>query len=243
MPEWEVVKRVNSKAFSFSESVKLPGAELLHSMEELNRWVQQTPGPKVLKSCFGVSGKGHLFLPSEYTEKFAAKEFQAGHPVIAEPWVERKLDFSTQWLIHSDQTIEELGATVCINDNRGRYTATQVGDLSFLFGNYFSLLEKQRESVLPILQKMAALGYFGNVGIDAMIWGNDKLHPVVEINARKTMGWVALEISKRRFPKQTITLSYLTESELSNLLPDAIVQKNGSLIHFSRKLVAEVLAK
>jgi hypothetical protein len=57
------------------------------------------------------------------------------------------------------------------------------------------------------------------------------------------MGWIALEISKRHFPKQTIALSYSTESSLSNLLPDAIVQKDGSLVHFSRKLVVEVLAK
>ena len=163
--------------------------------------------------------------------------------MIAEPWVKRKLDFSTQWMIHPDQSIDYLGATICNTDQRGRYSGNKVGDLSFLFGSYFSCLEKHREIVLRILQKMARLGYFGNVGIDAMIWGNDKLHPVVEINARKTMGWVALEISKRRFPKQTIALSYLTKSKQSNLLPDAVVQKNGSLIHFSRKLVIEVLAE
>ena len=114
--------------------------------------------------------------------------------------------------------------------------------LSFFFGKYFPLLEVHREKVLPTLQKMAALGYFGNVGIDAMIWGNDELHPVVEINPRKTMGWVALEISKHRFPKQTIALSYLSKKQSHNLLPDAIVQKNGSLIQFSKKLVVEVLA-
>lgn len=241
MPDWDVVKLVNSKAFSFNESPKLPGAELIHTMDELERWNHHIEGPKVLKSCFGVSGKGHLFLPSEHRKTFAEKEFGAGHPIIAEPWVERKLDFSTQWMIHPDQKIEYLGATVCISDARGRYNANKVGNLPFLFGSYFPLLEKHQQQVLPILQKMAALGYFGNVGIDAMIWGNDKLHPVVEINARKTMGWVALQFSKLHFPKQTIALSYLSKSKHSNLLPDAVVQKNGSLIHFSRKLVVEQL--
>jgi hypothetical protein len=243
MPDWEVVKQVNSKAFSFSESPKLLGSALLHSMEELEKWDRQTKGPKVLKSCFGVSGKGHLFLPSDHAKKFAEKEFQAGHLVIAEPWVQRKLDFSTQWMIQPDQSIDYHGATVCISDQRGRYHANKVGDLPFLFGHYFPLLEKHREIVFPILKKMARMGYFGNVGIDAMVYGNDKLHPLVEINARKTMGWIALEIAKRRFPKQTIALSYSTKSSLNNLLPDALVQKDGSLVHFSRKLVVEVLAK
>ncbi len=241
MPEWEVVKLVNSKAFSFKESQKLPGAALIDSMEELEKWIDKTEGPKVLKTCFGVSGKGHLFLPSDHRKKFAEQEFARGQPVIAEPWVERKLDFSTQWKIYPDK-IEFLGATICVNDQRGKYNSTQVGDLPFLFGKYFPFLEKHQEKVFPILEKIKALGYFGHVGIDAMIWGNDKLQPVVEINARKTMGWIALEISERRFPKQTIALSYLTKSNLSNLLPDAIVQKNGTLFPFSRKLVVEVLA-
>ena len=242
MPNWEVVKLVNSKAFSFSHAPKLPGAALLQTFDELKKWEQITEGPKVLKTCFGVSGKGHLFLPSLHLQKFAEVEFLAGRPLIAEPWVDRKLDFSTQWLIHPDQTIEYLGATLCINDQRGQYNSNQVGDLPFLFGKYFPFLTQHQELVFPILQKMAALGYFGNVGIDAMVWGTDQLHPVVEINARKTMGWVALEILKRRFPKQTIALSYVSKSNLTNLLPDSIVQKNGKALHFSRKLIVEVLA-
>lgn len=241
MPDWDVVKLVNSKAFSFNESPKLPSAELIHTIEELEEWERKVAGPKVLKSCFGVSGKGHLFLPSTHMKKFAQQEFDAGRPVIAEPWVERKFDFSTQWTIDSDK-INYLGATVCINDQRGQYNSNKVGDLPLLFGKYFPFLESHQEKVFPILQKMQSVRYFGNVGIDAMIWGNDELHPVVEINARKTMGWVALEISKRRFPKQTIALSYLTKSNLTNLLPDAIVQKDGSTLSFSKKLVVEILA-
>ncbi|MBS0648027.1 MAG: hypothetical protein JSS10_02240 [Verrucomicrobia bacterium] len=241
MPDWDVVQTVNSKAFSFAASPKLPGAELIYSMDELITWERKTKGPKVLKTCFGVSGKGHLFLPSDHGKNFAEKEFSAGRPLIAEPWVERRLDFSTQWKIHPDQKIEYIGATICISDQRGRYSANKVGNLPFLFGSYFPFLEQHQETVFPILQKMAAMGYFGNVGIDAMIWGNDKLQPVVEINARKTMGWVALQFAKVHFPKQTISLSYLTNSNLPNLLPDTLVQKNGSAIHLTRKLVVEQL--
>jgi hypothetical protein len=242
MPPWDVVKQVNSKAFSFSESPQLPDSALIETFDELEKWDRQTVGPKVLKTCFGVSGKGHLFLPSDHVKRFAEKEFSAGRPLIAEPWVERKLDFSTQWMIHRSRKIEYLGATVCLSDGRGRYQANRVGDLDFLFGKYLPLLDRHRQIAEPILEKMAALGYFGNVGIDAMIWGQDRLHPVVEINARKTMGWVALEFSKRHFPKQTIALSYLTESSHRNLLPSAAVQENGTVIPFSRKLVVEVLA-
>jgi hypothetical protein len=239
MPSWEVVQKVNSKAFSYQESPKLPGSALIHNWQELEEWDGKTKEPKVLKSCFGVSGKGHLFLPSGHMKKFAEKEFSAGRPVVAEPWVERILDFSTQWMIHKDKGIEYLGPTLLISDGRGRYTANKVGDPEILFGRYLSFLDRHKEIALPILQKMAARGYFGNVGIDAMIWGSGQLQPVVEINARKTMGWVALQFSKLHFRKQTIALSYLTNSSYDNLLPSAVVQKNGSLLRFQRKLVVE----
>ncbi len=241
MPPWDVVKLVNSKAFSFVQASQLPGATLVHSWEELQQWIHRTKGPRVLKSCFGLSGKGHLFLPTdpERLRKFAEKEFAVGRPLVAEPWVQRKLDFSTQWIIHPDQRVEEIGSTRLISNERGQYFANHVGDV---FGDDLVHLHRHREIVFPVLQKMGALGYFGNVGIDAMVWGNDHLHPIVEINARKTMGWIALELLKHRFPKQSIALSYVTESTEDSLLPSAVLNKDGSLRSLPRKLVVSVLA-
>jgi hypothetical protein len=238
MPPWDVVKQVNSKAFSFASVPPLPGAKLLHCLEETEEWICTTTGPRVLKNCYGVAGKGHLFLPADarLVKQFTTKEFVQGRPIIAEPWVERKLDFSTQWVIHSDQSIEEVGATLLISNDRGQYSANHVGNF------YIPHLEEHKLCALPILQQMALLGYFGNVGIDAMVWGNDTLHPIVEINARKTMGWVALQILKHHFPKQTIAVRYVAKSPEGQLLPSHIVQKNGALLALPKQLVVSVLA-
>ena len=238
MPSWNIVTEVNSKAFSFQQSPKLPGAALIHTWEELQKWDKMIEGPKVLKTCFGVSGRGHLLLPSKHIEIFAQKEFRKGRPIIAEPWFKRTFDFSTQWKI--DQTIQYLGATICISNQRGSYDSTIVGES--IFKPHQLHLEKHREVVFPILQKIQKLGYFGNVGVDAMIWGDNHLHPIVEINARKTMGWVALEFSKHRFPKQTIRVSYLAKQKGDNLLPNAVTKKDGTKIHFNRKLTIDLLA-
>lgn len=245
MPNWDVVKLVNSKAFSFHAVPPLPGAKLLQSWEEMEEWIHQTQGPRVLKSCFGLSGKGHLFIPNDSArlKQFAHREFTAGRPIVAEPWVERKLDFSTQWIIHPDQSIEAVGATVLMSNPRGQYFANHVGDLDFIFGRHLNHLEDHQKAVLPVLQQMAQLGYFGNVGIDAMIWGDGILHPIVEINARKTMGWVALQLLKHRFPKQSIALRYVAKSPEDEWLPSHIVQKDGTLLPLPRKLLVSVLAK
>src|SRR6185437_11611483 len=98
------------------------------------------------------------------------------------------LDFSTQWIIDTDKQITYLGETVCINSSRGQYLETHVGRV---LQSQMRFVEKHKEIAFPILQKMAEENYFGNVGIDAFIYNQDSLQPIVEINARKTMGYVA----------------------------------------------------
>jgi hypothetical protein len=251
MPDMQVVRTVNSKQFSFENSLSLPTSCLLWNEKEALDWVGLAAGPVVLKSCFGVSGKGHLLLPVEKKNDatriclFLKQQQNLGLPVIAEPWVERLLDFSTQWEIGQNQEIHYVGATLCQNDQRGSYRATLVGDEQHLFGRFLpDLFEHQRAARL-VLQKMAALGYFGNVGIDAFIYkeqGRDKLHPIVEINARKTMGWAALML-QRKIKKEALSFSFAPVQEArESLLPSALTQSDGSVIEFKRQLVVDELA-
>lgn len=244
MPHWNIVKEVNSKAFSFQQVDPLPGAELIHSWDQLQTWIQRFPNPKVLKTCFGLSGRGHLHLPAslEKIEKFAMQELNNSRPLIGEPWVTRKLDFSTQWVISKHNNITYVGATILQNDAQGCYLGNLVGKEEIIFGTYLDHLHLHRKIVYPTLERMQKMGFFGNVGIDAMIWGNDVLHPIVEINARKTMGWISLQIAKRLFPNQTITVSYLSTSRRSPLLPKGVVLENGKVKKFSRNLYVDVLA-
>jgi hypothetical protein len=244
MPPWEVVREVNSKAFSFKQGEPLPRAELISSWDALEKWINKTEGARVLKSCFGLSGQGHLFLPAplDKIKSFAEREFHASRPLIAEPWVARKLDFSTQWMIGPDQSISYVGSTILLSDANGRYSGTQVGAEEKIFGAHFSKLQRHKDVAESTLKKMASMEFFGNIGIDSMIWDEDILHPIVEINARKTMGWVALQIAKRLFPNQTIQVSYGTASRLHPLLPQGIIKPNGEVVKFHRNLFVDVLA-
>jgi hypothetical protein len=237
MPLWDVVKEVNSKAFSFQQAQTLPNAQLINTWKELEKWIKHTEGRRVLKSCFGLSGQGHLLLPAppDKIKSFAMREFNASRPLIAEPWVHRKLDFSTQWIIGTDQSISYVGSTILLCDEKGRYCGTKVGDEEKIFGAYFSKLLSHKEVAHHALKKMASLGFFGNVGIDSMIWGSDVLHPIVEINARKTMGWIALQIAKRLFPNESIKVSYETAGHLKPLLPQEVAG-----VKFARNLYADI---
>ncbi len=245
IPDWGVVKEVNSKAFSFSSSPKLPNASLLHNKNEAGNWLDAFEGKKVLKTCYGVSGKGHLVLegdslPQERIDSFLEKEWKKGLPVIAEPWVDRVLDFSTQWEIDEQQQIVYVGATLCENDSRGQYCSNTVGEEGVLFGAHLPFLHEHKKCVLPILAQMAEKGFFGNVGIDAMVYAlpgkeNERLlHPVVEINARKTMGWTALQFARRYHSGRIVKFRFSQCNE--GYLPEALAEKNGKVFAFHRNL-------
>lgn len=237
MPPWECVQKVNSKLFSFTRGPKLPGATLLYKQEEAARWLEEQKGLKVFKTCFGVSGRGHHFVETLTPETllFLQNEWKEGRAVIAEPWVSRVLDFSTQWKIAKDKRIEYVGATLCENDERGTYRNNSVGEEKELFRSHLAHLENHKTIASAVLQEMADLGYFGHVGIDAMLYLDGptlKLHPIVEINARKTMGWVALRVRERHFSKKRLTLHYMPGRSQKNLLPESLIDRTS----FSRNL-------
>ncbi len=255
MPSWEITKKVNSKEFSFQCSPKLPGASLLYSEEEAMKWLAKLKAPAVLKTCFGVSGKGHLHidpltpLNTQKIMQFLSKEWKMQRPVIAEPWVTRLLDFSTQWEIHPKGKIEYVGVTICENDAKGRYLTNRVGDVPAYFGLYFPYLEEHLSVAKQALKKIAALGYFGNVGIDAMLYQQNTipckilLQPIVEINARKTMGWVALKLHEQHFKShEKLALHYISsDAQLKSLLPLSLKQKDKDIIKFTKQLLVEAI--
>jgi hypothetical protein len=245
MPPWDAVRKVNSKVFSFLHSPQLPHAALLHTREEVESWLKHSAGRKrVIKSAFGLSGRGHFFLPSTQVsfeknmEAFLLNAWKCGCPAIGEPWVDRMIDFSTQWVIAQDQTFSYIGATLCKNDERGQYRASCVGDETTLFQHRLPFFETHQKAASDILSLIASTGYFGHVGIDAMVFidpatQSEALHPIVEINARKTMGWVALTYRNKHYPKQQIELHYA--SGTTGLLPSSVI-KRGNISSFQRNV-------
>ena len=218
MPPWEVVKKVNSKSYSFAKS-PLPGGQLLFPGD-------QVEGRKILKSCFGTAGRGMIFSDHPKSLAFCQEQWNVGLPVIAEPWVERSLDFSTQWEISQSGAIAFLGTTLCKTTSTGMHQSNTAG-----MKHLPSFVEEQKAVAREVLKEMAGWGYFGNVGFDAMLYGKNQLQPIVEINARKTMGWVTLMYQKKNYPDREIELTFVA-SKQKGLLPIEL-----GAVKFSRQVV------
>jgi len=222
IPNWDLVKMVNSKAYSFAKS-PLPGGKLLREGEPI-------PKDVVLKTCFGTAGRGHLFSSSPKAKSFCAEQWDLGLPVISEPWVDRICDFSTQWKIYPNKAIEFIGLTFCRTTTSGAHQSNVVGDHK-LEERYSVFIAAQKEKAQTVLEEMADWGFFGEVGFDAMIYGNNLLQPIVEINARKTMGWATLMVQRKHHPNQRVEMAYIPSDE-----PGPLPTKIGQT-KFSRQII------
>ncbi len=247
--DWSLICLINSKSFSFRYTC-LPEAALLYHEKELLSWLSHVKGPKVIKTCFGLSAKGNWridgSIPSSEFLAVCHKEWQQKRPLIGEPWLDRLYDFSTQWYIHSDKHIERLGTTRFETNSHGTYQGTLVGPEEMLFTAQNSFLEQHKKFALKALQDIAAMGFFGFIGVDALIYRCQKtsapcLYPLVEINARQTMSLVALRLQQRLCPQQILHLTFLPSSSSFSLLPQQLSNFKGKIITFRRHLTLTIL--
>lgn len=243
MPDWDTVKEVNSKAFTYDYAPRLEGAASIKNLEDLTLWLTTVPGPKVLKTCFGLSGRGNRLIENNTLSpsvlSLCQKEWQQGRPVIGEPWLNRILDFSTQWFISQQGDIELVGATRFETDSQGSYQGTLAGPSAQLFGTMHPFLDQHCHFAYPLLEYAASKKFWGYVGLDALLYRNSQeqveLYPIVELNGRRTMSLAALCFQKKWFPDQVIALRFLPNQSAISLLP---MQWNalGKSFEFKRSL-------
>lgn len=199
IPPWETIRKIQSKEFAHTLS-PLPLSRILHNSDELESWLKEVPHSHVFKSFYGFSGTGHKFRTTNLS-----------FPVLAEPWVNRSFDFSTQWEL-KNEILNYLGATVLISDERGRYKQTVASrDEKKLFGANYPFLQEQ----IAYIQNHAhhLTPFFGNIGFDAFVY-NNRLQPICEINARKTFGYLALYLLSKHPEKQSLSLTFNKDTGL-----------------------------
>lgn len=198
-PSVEVVFAVNDKTFSHDWEhrlgIALPFSRMVRTLEGFRTSVLTCPFDWVLKHPMGVSGRGRLVgkaqeLPREF-ESWARDQFRRGWELVFEPWVQDKEDFSLHYDIQPDGSFVRVGATELVTDRSGSFRGNRVSPA-------FQPPEEAWGSTDKVVAGMAALGYFGPVGFDALrgrLGHQPLVRPIVEINARYTFGRMALELS------------------------------------------------
>ncbi|GAB4013759.1 MAG: hypothetical protein Fur0010_10980 [Bdellovibrio sp.] len=188
----EKSRKLNSKIFSLEIAKKFnishPLAIVISSIEEIKIHIKNNPEIEkwVLKNPYLYSGIGNQVFESGKNPKL-----QTGELYILEPWLKRTMDVGITFL--KDQDFDQYFGVLNLNDQMGRFKGALIQ----------SKLPEVNEiaSVLgPIINELKLMEPEDNLQIDNFYYlenGERKLYPLVEINCRKTMGYVTWKLWKK----------------------------------------------
>ncbi len=202
-PEINIIKKVNSKIYSSEINKSLNSKypfEIVHSSKELyEKGLEYLSNSSIIvKDPFGVAGKGSLVISNDgilhRIVSYISSQENAGRSVdfIIEPFLDKERDFSCQLFIHKSGNFDILSINETLNignSYRGSYTPNKMFINFIREKGYFSIIEE-------VAAQLYKDGYYGDVCIDSMILKNGDLVPVVEINARKSMGLIKYNVDK-----------------------------------------------
>lgn len=186
----------------------------LRSIEaHLRSWPTWALQSFVLKPRYGFNGRGRVAGGLDSLDQLETSALRgslarlaARGGAILEPWLERRRDFCVQWFIPSTGPTRMLGSLEqvvspaglcrghrgCI-DSRGRVSSGRQPD------------EACREASAMASIAAQEAGYSGPLGVDGFSFvdpnppRHELLRPLVEINARFSIGGIALGVVRRAF--------------------------------------------
>ena len=205
LPDPATVALVNSKTWSNSLITRwgLPGAAVeADSCAALDKAVRTTlaeAGAAVVKDPYGVAGRGSLEIGSERALsavlRHLGRQERAGARVelLVQPRYARRWDFSAQlriapggqWRLLGTQTMDnrELrhGSSGPVPDDLGRL-----------------LQERDYQGILGrVAEALSAAGYWGPACVDSLVCADGQWAPLLEINARQSLGLLNLSVDRR----------------------------------------------
>jgi hypothetical protein len=200
-----VIGRCHSKAFAWELArelgCELPGAQALHSAPEFARHIESHfEGRRwIAKRAWSVAGRGVLKGRGEVLEQghrnWLTRSLEQG-PVIVQEWLSRDFDFSVVCHLDRSKQCHILALTEMLVQGT-TYSGTYLGAFDEPDNKYNHWRRALEDTALRVGAALSREGYYGPFGIDALVSSEGKLYPLVEINARLTMGRVAFELKKR----------------------------------------------
>jgi hypothetical protein len=210
-PPLDVVRQANGRGFSFGLEQEFDcgpeGAVVVESPDELHVAIGHANGIDgrwVVKAEFGMSARervlGHGNEIPEPDRNWIRKRLTADGRVYFEPWLDRETEAGLQFTVGPDEQVSFDAATLLLTDPQGRYLGSRFAMDATFDDEWTDAIDVG----LQVAARLASLGYFGPLGIDAMRYrdsaGSQRLRAIQDINARYTMGAIALGFRRRLKP-------------------------------------------
>jgi len=201
-PDWFIRKNMIGRKVTNCKEIEL-------LLEEHSRLVLKAP---MSSSGRGIQIIRNTKLNISNNQWISGVLKQQGY-LIAEPFLEKRIDLSFQFRIFSDSKIEYLGFSVFETNSNGQYRGTLIHpDLKRIVPdeNDSGLMEMINITANILSSALEKSNYAnwhrGFLGVDAMIFKHQKsilMQPCIEINSRMNMGVLTMFLEKRIHPDST----------------------------------------
>lgn len=175
-----------------------PAASEIRDMAEAEEYMRRFGGKVFFKAPWSCSGRG--VTDSRICGTDASLHRVAGYirsqgSAMAEPALDKAVDFAKIYECRGGEA-RLTGTSVFATDNRGTYCGNLLADERTRVSvteKYADATELRRvtKAVRIALGEIVAPYYSGIVGVDMLVDRRGIICPVVEVNLRKTMGYVA----------------------------------------------------
>lgn len=208
----------------------------------------------VVKAPWSCSGRGvfELTVGDKRSWERALSVIRRQGAIEAEPFYERVADFAMEFESDGMGSVVFRGLS-WFGSSGGRYTGNCVCSEARAEQEWMRFLPKEslmstRETLLSVLKEEVASSYKGPLGVDMMVCrdavdGHLMLHPCIEVNVRRTMGWVAIDL--RRLLAQNAVGRFSIMAERTPLLLQQKFQEtveNSPLVHSDGLITKGTLA-
>jgi hypothetical protein len=192
-PLYSAIINVNSKVYSTNynkENMKTYSGYVINTIDDLDKFAVNFDDPFIIKDPFGVSGQGSLQIDNKrkfiLIRHYLQKQESNGKFIsfVVEPFLTKKLDFSSHYFISDSGKFSYLSTQIMLNNGlayTGSYSIDDITLDKLIKSDYFRYVE-------DLLRQIFKDGYFGYVCVDSMITASNEIIPVIEINARRSMG-------------------------------------------------------
>jgi hypothetical protein len=194
LPPLSAVIEANSKTWSNAlvQRLGLSGAgRVVRSVEELTEAVD---GPSVVKDPFGVSGRATLEVWTPGVLRAITRTLsRQGKRIelIVQPKYDKVADFSGHLEVGRDGSWRMLGVQSMLN--RGfRHIASGPPSAELL-----ASLDGYEGVLAEVAKALIGAGYWGPAGVDSMLLADGTLVPILEINARRSLGLLCMVLGAR----------------------------------------------
>jgi len=188
-PSFEILRRVNSRAFCASLGQTMPEAQFVTDAAVAVDLLSSSPALSTtwrVKPAFGMAGRGQRLItagsPNAAEKTFVEACIERDGGVQIEPNVRIEIELGLHGVLTQDGELTMGRVVRQHSDVHGAWISTEPLPQS----DHETAL---REELTKIATALHAAGYFGPFGIDAFVYEGNRLQPRSEINARYSMGF------------------------------------------------------